>query len=245
MNCLLLHSQAIHASTACVDEPKMVTHIKTVLKSQVGDTLKIGVLGGALGRAVVAGIDDCVWLEKVQLDTPPPPKLPLTVVLAMPRPKVLRRLIMDMSAAGVAKIVLLHSYRSDKSYWHSPLLSRIDEFVLEGLMQGVDTIAPNIVMARRFRPFVEDELAKLGAPIAVLHPYDSVPFGQSLQSQRPQVIVIGAEGGFVPYELQLLQAQDAQFVAMGERILRTEAAVNAALGAYLAHAHKPNPATTA
>lgn len=235
MNCILLQDRQVQGCKGYIDDPKVVTHIKTVLNAQAGDALKIGVLGGNLGTAVVADIDDCVWLESVQLDTPPPPKLPLTVVLAMPRPKVLRRLIMDMSAAGVAQIVLMNSCRSDKSYWQSPLLARLDEFVLEGLTQGVDTIAPNIMMARRFRPFVEDELAKFGAPIAVLHPYDCLPFGQYLQAQHPQVIVIGAEGGFVPYELKLLQAQGAKLVGMGERILRTEAALNSALGAFLVH----------
>lgn len=236
MNCILLEQTSLTTFGACIDAPKTVAHIKTVLKAQVGDTLKVGVVGGCLGEAVIAKMDDCVWLEGLRLDTPPPKKLPLTVVLAIPRPKVLRRLVMDMSAAGVAKIVLMHSCRSDKSYWHSPLLKNLDAFVLEGLSQGVDTIVPNIVMARRFRPFVEDELAQLGAPIALFHPYNSLPFGQYLQAQHPQVIVIGAEGGFVPYELALLQAQGASLVGLGTRILRTEAALNAALGALLAFA---------
>lgn len=81
-----------------------------------------------------------VVLSQIILDQAPPPKLPLTVVLAIPRPKVLRRLFLDMTAMGISDIYLVNSYRSEKSYWQTPLLNHIDTYIKEGLQQSCDTV---------------------------------------------------------------------------------------------------------
>lgn len=228
MNVLLLPSAGIDNGTAVIEDTTQITHIHTVLKAQIGDTLKVGELGGQLGTGrIVSMSKNTVKLDGVCLETPPPPKRPITVVLALPRPKVLRRLIMDMTAMGVAHIVLMNSYRTDKSYWQSPLLARLDDFVLEGLQQGVDTVPPIITLEKRFKPFIEDRLSALPAPIVLAHPYG----GQSINTlPTPQTIIIGAEGGFIDYEVALIRAQGVEVVSLGARILRTEAVVNGLLG---------------
>ena len=246
MNCLLLPAanflQHNTPYSAQITAPEHMTHVHNVLNAQVGDSLKIGMLGGNLGTAVIDAINESsVQLGKVSLDTLPPAKLAVTVVLALPRPKVLRRLIMDMTALGVRDIILINSYRTQKSYWQSPMLSRLDEFVLEGLQQGVDTIAPTISLQKRFKPFIEDELAALITDRAlVAHPYSELSLADYLQQQAtdaalPSVVFIGSEGGWIDYEIALLQAQGCQAVNLGTRILRTEAAVNAILGQWLIH----------
>lgn len=235
MNVLILRSLAFDKpkNTATITEPAQLLHIQTVLKAGVGDTLKIGELGGHLGRAKICHLDDkaCV-LDDVCLDQAPPPKLGTTLILALPRPKVLRRLILDMTAFGVDKIVLINSVRTDKSYWGSPLLARLDEFVLEGLQQGVDSVPPDIVLAKRFKPFVQDDLPLMmtNKQAVVFHPYAKSHFDEG---ELPQIVVVGAEGGFVPYEIELLASVGVQAVTLGERILRTESAVSAVLGRWL------------
>lgn len=125
MNCILLPE-----NTKSISDPQQITHIKKVLKSQVGDSLTIAEMGGNIGKATITSINDHeVLLTDISLDKKPPAKLDLTVVLALPRPKVLRRLIMDMTSLGVNKLIIVNSYRTQKSYWQSPLLERIDEFV--------------------------------------------------------------------------------------------------------------------
>ncbi|WP_230659006.1 16S rRNA (uracil(1498)-N(3))-methyltransferase [Psychrobacter sp. I-STPA10] len=231
---LSAHKKCITAAQAVITDIDQVTHITHVLKSQVGDTLKIGQLQGNLGTGVITKIDaSSVHLANICLTKLPPAKLDLTLILALPRPKVLRRLIMDMTAIGVKQIVLLNSVRSQKSYWQSPLLKRIDEFLIEGLQQGVDTIPPTILLRQRFKPFVEDELpAWIKNKTAVIaHPQASQSFTQLIKEQgKPQLICVGAEGGWVDYEVALLQAQGVLTASLGERILRTEAAVNVLCG---------------
>ena len=247
MNCLLLpidnfvNADATSAQ-AYISDPKQIDHIRKVLGLQVGDSLKIGQLGGKLGSAIIDDMTPtAIQLREVQLTLAPPNKLDLTVVLALPRPKVLRRLIMDMTALGVAHIILINSYRSQKSYWQSPMLGRLDEFVLEGLQQSVDTIAPSITLEKRFKPFVEDKLPRLLTDIdgqaIVAHPYGALSLSAYLQrastDSLPKMVFIGSEGGWIDYEIELLAAQGCQALTIGSRILRTEAAVNVIVGQWL------------
>lgn len=246
MNCILLPAASFSNKSAHINAVAQIEHVNQVLGAKVGDTLKIGQLEGNLGTAVIADMTpERIDLCEVSLVTAPPPKLDLTVVLALPRPKVLRRLIMDMTALGVRDIILINSYRTQKSYWQSPMLSRLDEFLLEGLQQGVDTVAPRISLQKRFKPFVEDELVNLITNRAIVaHPYAELSFAQYVQQQLesselphrsvlPSMVFIGAEGGWIDYEVELLARQGCQAVHIGARILRTEAAVNAILGQWL------------
>jgi len=61
-----------------------------------------------------------------------------------------------------------------KSYWQSPLLKQIDDYVTLGLEQAGDCIAPQIEIQQRFKPFVEDILPSYisaQCPAYVAHPY--------------------------------------------------------------------------
>ena len=238
MNCILLPKNA-----KSINDPEQVTHIKEILKSKVGDSLTVGEMGGYIGKATIAQIrNDEVLLTDIILDKNPPEKLDLTVVLALPRPKVLRRLIMDMTSLGVNKLIIVNSYRSQKSYWQSPLLNRIDEFVFEGLQQAIDTVPPVIELKKRFKPFVEDEFPALLGNAVIAHPYTSQSWKTYLEAAKcrtntkdtmPKILCIGAEGGWIDYEVDLLCQHGCTSVSLGPRILRTEAVVNVLLGHWL------------
>ncbi|UNU73679.1 16S rRNA (uracil(1498)-N(3))-methyltransferase [Moraxella nasovis] len=239
MNVIVLKESCFNQNSAIITKANIITHIQNVLKPSVGDWLKIAKINGLMGVGKVQHLtDESVVLSDVCLDQLPPPKLDVTVILALPRPKVLRRLMIDMTAMGVDHIVLLNSYRTDKSYWGSPLLQRLDEFVIEGLSQGVDSVPPKITLAKRFKPFVQDELPSLMAGQAVVfHPYATQTFTDSMainiKTELPKVVIIGAEGGFIPYEIDLLGSVGVLSVSLGKRILRTESAVSAVLGHWL------------
>ena len=231
MNLLLLNLQQFDAERVTLTDPRQLKHIQQHLKLNIGDSIKIGVRDGLKGTATVAGLSDtALILENVLLTESPPPKLPLTLIIALPRPKVLRRLIMDAVTLGAERIILLHSYRVEKSYWQSPLLQQIDAYIQLGLEQAGDTIWPVIELKKRFRPFVEDELPQLcqDKMALVAHPYavQSCP----AQINQPCVLVIGCEGGFIPFEIDLLQKNGCQPVSLGARILRTETAVAHLIG---------------
>ena len=230
MNCILLPK-----NTKSIRDPKQIIHIKEILKSKVGDSLTIGEIGGNIGKATITQINNNeVLLTDIILNIKPPAKLDLTVILALPRPKVLRRLIMDMTSLGINKLIIVNSYRSQKSYWQSPLLNRIDEFVFEGLQQAIDTVPPVIEFKKYFKPFVEDEFPALLGNAVIAHPYATQTWKSYLDTNTmPRVLCIGAEGGWIDYEVDLLCLHGCKAVSLGQRILRTESVVNVLLGHWL------------
>ncbi len=236
MNLLLLDpSQIVSNQTdspyASITDLRRLAHIQQHLKLQVGDCIKIGQKNGLKGTATVKAIDEQqIILEQLKLDQPPPAKLPLILIVALPRPKVLRRLVMDAVTLGVEQLILIHSYRVEKSYWQTPFLQQLDSYIELGLEQAGDTTWPQVQCFKRFRPFVEDVLPALiqGKAAFVAHPYADQPMPSAIN--QPAVLVIGPEGGFIPFEIDLLAQNGVQAASLGGRILRTETAIFTLIG---------------
>lgn len=235
MNIILLPQDLLqnNQTNFTITDPLVIKHCHETLKPQIGDTIKVGIRNGNLGTAIVENFtQNLISLSQINCQTPPPKKLPLTVILAIPRPKVLRRLILDMTAMGVQKLYLVNSYRSEKSYWQTPFLTKIDDYIVEGLQQACDTVPMQVELKKRLKPFVEDELPSLidGKQAIIAHPYASKHFCQVYQSDRETVLVIGAEGGWIDYEVELFAKVGFTPAHIGQRILRTENAVSVLSG---------------
>ncbi|NNH87318.1 16S rRNA (uracil(1498)-N(3))-methyltransferase [Acinetobacter terrae] len=231
MNIVLLDPCQTESEIWSITSKRQLEHLKQHINVQVGDTLKVGIREGKRYLTeVVELMEQAVKLKPIQIESVPE-KLPVTLIVAMPRPKVLRRLIMDSVTLGVEKIILLHSYRVDKSYWQTPFLQQLDQYVTLGLEQAGDTIAPKIEIYKRFKPFVEDVLPGLittDCPAYVAHPYADMKMPFAID--HPCTIVIGPEGGFIPYEVDLLIKNGCQAVSLGNRIIRTETVIPYVLG---------------
>jgi len=230
MNLILLHQNEIADSSGLVRlQGRRFQHVLDVHRARVGDELCIGVLNGRIGTGKVVRLDRTILEMEVRLERMPPTALPLTLVLALPRPKVLRRVLRSVSSLGAKRIILLNAARVEKSYWQSPFLEQdaMNEQLMLGLEQARDTVLSTVRLCRLFKPFVEDELPGIMAGSAglVAHPYASEPCPRDMQG--PVTLAIGPEGGFIPYEIELLAACGFQVVRMGERILSTETAVPA------------------
>ena len=208
-------------------EGRRLRHILDVHMASIGDELMVGLAGGKTGLGRVTFISKEFLEMDVRLDGAPPAPLPLTLILALPRPKVLKRVIMSASSMGIKKIMLINAYRVEKSYWQSPVLSGEDlnkQLVL-GLEQARDTILPEIMLRPLFKPFVEDELPDIikGAVPVLAHPAASVPCPRNVCGHV--VLAVGPEGGFIPYEIEKLVSCGFSAVTIGDRILTVETAV--------------------
>jgi RsmE family RNA methyltransferase len=202
-------------------------HIRTVLQAEVGDSLRVGLLGGLCGQGLVEAVEPDGVRLRVVLTDPPPPRHRFDIVLALPRPKTLRRILRQCAEFGIANLHLLHSARVEKSYWQSPLLqpAALEEALLAGLERSRDTIAPRVHLHRRFRPFVEDQLSGIcaGRPCWLAHM--DAPLALAEAPPVPAVVMIGPEGGFVPFEIQLAEAVSARRVCLGARTLSVDTAL--------------------
>jgi RsmE family RNA methyltransferase len=207
-------------------------HVANVHRASIGDELTVGVANGRIGRGEVLSIDDDAVEMRVTLGSDPPPALPLTLVLALPRPKVLNRVIAAATSMGIKHIVLINAWRVEKSYWKSPRLSpenlRLQSIL--GLEQARDTILPRIELQRLFRPFVENELPRLaaGTRALVAHPRASAECPRDVR--QAVTLAIGPEGGFIDEEIASLHRAGFEVVTVGDRVLRVETAVAAVVG---------------
>lgn len=231
MNLLLLHDADFIAIDRVRITDRRLQHLNNVNKASVGQSLRAGRLGGLQGQASLLSISNTAAELQVDLQQPAPAKLPITLVLALPRPKMLRRTLQTIASMGVEKLVLVNSYRVEKSFWQTPFLlpDAINAELILGLEQARDTVLPEVILAKRFKPFVEDDLPAITANTRglVAHPGDYPDCPRALS--EPVTLAIGPEGGWIPYEVELLVKAGLQPVQLGERILRVETAVPALL----------------
>ncbi len=232
MNLVLVFDDDFTAPGRAVLRGRRAAHVREVHRATAGDELVVGLAGGKIGRGRLISVADAIEMDVV-LDRDPPPPLAVTLVIALPRPKVLNRVIAAVTSLGVKRIVLINAWRVEKSYWRSPRMSdeNLRAQAIAGLEQARDTILPSIETRRLFRPFVEGELPKIieGTTALLAHPY--APDKSPPMLHGPLTIAIGPEGGFIDKEIESLTKVGFRAVTMGPRILRVETAVAAMLGA--------------
>jgi len=199
---------------------RRMRHVCEVHRAAAGDWLRVGRLGGKLGRGRVLRLDDACLEMEVELDREPPPRLPLVLLLALPRPRVLRRILVAIASLGVEELVLINAWRVEKSFWESESLlpERIETQLRLGLELAGDTRLPRVGLARLFRPFVEDELPArcAGRRLLVAHPGAEAACPSA--GGHPVTLAIGPEGGFVSSEIASLARAGFECVHLGGRI---------------------------
>jgi RsmE family RNA methyltransferase len=227
MNLALLFDSDFLAPDRALLTGRRRVHLEAVLKASKGDRIPVGRVNGSMGSGEIIRLTDSEAELAVTLNSPPPAALPLSLVMAMPRPKMFRRVLQTATALGVKDIWLLNAWKVEKSFWQTPWLedeALTDNMVL-GLEQAMDTVMPKVHIRKLFKPFVEDELPVLigDRTALVAHPGTGTPCPTHLNA--PTVLCIGPEGGFIPYEVEKLEAAGCQPVHLGRRILRVETAV--------------------
>lgn len=235
MNLILLHPRELTDQHATLTG-RRAEHIRKILRSKIGDSVRVGMLGGLLGTGRIREMDGESIVLQVHLTTEPPAAPPTDLILAVPRPIMLKRVLAQAVSMGVDRIFLINANRVEKSFFNSTLIQNnaFAEPLLLGLEQAIDTRPPEISVHPRFRPFVEDFLPELLADCRIrllAHPEGDQSIAQAaggLFDQRV-VIAIGPEGGWVDFEVQRFKEQGFAPFSLGARILRVDTAVPALL----------------
>lgn len=201
-------------------------HILEIHKAEPGKKLTVGLLNEKMGTGEILKIDDELVRMKVCLEEDPPEPAKIEIVMAMPRPKVFKRIIQDLTTMGVKNIYIIKTWKVEKSFWNSPKLNEksLKEAIVLGLEQGKDTIMPNIKIFKRFRPFIEDEIPGIiiGKKAIVAHPISDKSRIETDEKDQSIVLAIGPEGGFIDYEVEMFKRYGFECISLGDRILRVE-----------------------
>jgi RsmE family RNA methyltransferase len=224
-------------------------HLLQVLKVEIGDTLRAGIIDGPKGTARIASVDGgSVRLQFTATD-PPTQRGGNVLIMAIPRPVVLSRCLRSAAVLGYGRVLLIRSRRVEKSHLLSHVFhpDAINKELLLGLEQGRRTCLPRVEVYPRFRPFVEDALPALGLPAAriladpdaatsslellqatLLSPRNMPPTAP--RATPSYCLALGPEGGWVPFELQRFEQAGFRTLRFGEAPLRVESALSLITG---------------
>lgn len=226
MNLILLEPEEAAQGVVCLDD-RRGRHIRDIHRAVPGDTLRVGILGGAMGTATVQSVDaGAVTLRLEALTQPPPAAARLSLCVALPRPPTLHKVLQQVTAMGVKELVFFHARRVEKSFWQSSAATDAGArpHLLLGLEQGRDTVLPEVRWCRGFRQFVDEVLPGLterASRSMFAHVGAAAPCPTDGDGG---LVVVGPEGGFVPFEVERLQAAGLTPVGLGARPLRVETA---------------------
>ena len=239
MNLLLLYESDRIAGDRFAVTGTRARHVRDVLRAATGDSVRVGLLEGPVGTGLIDRLDAVRDEVRLELDcafeSPRAPVRPaVDLLLAVPRPKVLKRVLVDVASFGIDRLVLMRSWRVDKSYLSSRVLEPTvyEPLLHQGLMQGRSTRSPRVTFEPLFRPFVEGRAAELFGESRrlVAHPSaKSAVTSLSLGVAERVAIAVGPEGGWRPDEIASFERAGFVPVSAGERTLRVEAACVALL----------------
>lgn len=223
---------------AHLDGPR-AAHLRNVLKAAPGQSVRVGVLDGPLGLATVRSIATESVVLTCTLDPGAPPRPRVDLLLALPRPKVMRRLWAQLSALGVSRIILTNAERVERPYFDSHVIEPdcYRPLLVEGLQQAKDTALPKVSVHRRLKGLIEDELDGLvgeglrlvADPAGSRSVRDATNGHPGGGSPARVLLAIGPEGGWNAFELQLFEAHGFHRVSSGPRTLRSDTACLALL----------------
>ncbi|MCK4887608.1 MAG: RNA methyltransferase [Planctomycetes bacterium] len=215
-------------------------HVFGVLKSKVGDELRVGMVDGGKGVGVVEAISKgevvlkCEFEEKAESM-----QVGIDLVCALPRQQTVKKVLHSAAAMGVGRIFFIRANRVEKSYFEASVLEEdnIRRFLIEGLSQGGKTAMPVVSVHRYFKKFFEDELGDVeknfgGYDVKLLAEFSTEKMLSEfdLGVGKRVLLAIGPEGGWVDFEVGLMEGVGFEKFFLGPWTLRVENAVVAAIG---------------
>lgn len=235
MNVVLLEPGEIDADGRVRLSGERARHVREVLALGVGQRLRVGVIDGPLGTAEIVALegDELTLACALEAEAPPVPRVDL--LLALPRPKVLARLLSPIAQLGVGRLILSGAWKVERFYFDAHVLSP-DEHrpkLLEGLAQAKDTRVPRVSVHRSIAYLLDHELDGMvgdAARIAVdPSASDALEAVVSRNDAARIVLCVGPEGGFTGRELDHLVHRGFALASLGVRVLRSDVATVAAL----------------
>ncbi|MBE6369285.1 MAG: 16S rRNA (uracil(1498)-N(3))-methyltransferase [Lentisphaerae bacterium] len=235
MNTILLEkSDFIAPDVVCIADSR-AEHMRKILKCRIGSTCKVGLLNDQLGTGEVLALDDKTAQMRVNLTTPAPPVTDLVLACAMQRPQTYKKVLHIAITMGVKKLLFFGSFKVEKSYWDSPVLSGeiFKREAVAALEQCCDTVMPQVEYCRYFKQFADELLPELSCNRTVYLAHPACQGSFPARPQLPALLLMGPEGGFTDYEINHLLEAGAVGGTLGPRILRTETALAALLGRFI------------
>jgi RsmE family RNA methyltransferase len=233
MNIVLFEKSEITRGSVLLEGDR-ARHIVKILRSVPGDTIKVGEIGGNSGKGVITELSrrpPYRVLLKIFLTEKVFPKPEIDIMLALPRPIMLKRIFYQATELGVGSLFIVNAKRVEKSFWDSNLIDSVNyrQHLLKGMEQAIDTRIPEVLFFRGFKPFMDREfsvLKKHYKHLLIAHPFCPSTLSERIQEPGGRVLLaVGPEGGWIDYEIERMTDAGFKAFSIGNRILRVDTAV--------------------
>jgi RsmE family RNA methyltransferase len=198
-------------------------HLRETVGLAIGGTFHVGVENGLRGIATVEAFTPRLAFS-VAWEKSPQARLPLTVLVGLPRPQTAKKVLHDLASLGAERIIFFESEKGDPGYLTSSLWKEGEwcEHVLKGTEQACSTLVPEVTRVGS----LAEALIGLDANAwkLALDPYEATGAPEISSPAKAAVLAIGPERGFGDSERAALRINGFAFAHLGDRILRVEAA---------------------
>ena len=214
---------AAEAETGLPPDDARSRHLRTTVGLAVGGTFHVGIENDRRGLATITALTPTFTFE-VAWEKTPQARLPLTVLVGLPRPQTAKKVLHDLASLGAARIIFFEAEKGDPGYLLSSLWKDGEwrDHALKGTEQACSTLVPEVKRVAS----LDAALAEIGdgAWKLALDPYEAAESPTAPAAATTAVLAIGPERGFGDGERRALRAAGFAFAHLGDRILRVEAA---------------------
>ena len=209
-------------------------HLRETIGLAVGGSFHVGIENGLRGIATITALSPRLKFT-VAWEKNPQPRLPLTVLVGLPRPQTAKKVLHDLASLGAARLVFFESEKGDPGYLTSSLWKDGEwrEHVLKGTEQACSTLVPEVTRVASLAEAIG--LVDAAAWKLALDPYEATGAPELSSPAEAAVLAIGPERGFSDDERATLRQAGFAFAHLGDRILRVEAAALVGGALMLAH----------
>lgn len=231
MNICLFKQEEINQPLSIKDERG--EHIIKILHKKEGDIFSAGIINGKAGLAVITKIDEQGIHFSFKSETEGKPLYPLKMIIGLPRPIQLKRLLRDIAALGVCEVHLTGTELGEKSYMQSNLVEHgtAYQMLVDGTVQAASTHVPELYLHKTLPEclsYIEEKSGSNELKLCLdnVNPCGSLMNVLQNQKEKPESIIaaIGSERGWTQKERELLEKAGYLRVGMGPRVMRTETA---------------------
>ncbi|MCO6431449.1 MAG: RNA methyltransferase [Deltaproteobacteria bacterium] len=241
MNSILLLAQDLESPASATLKGDRARAVQLRHSLKPGVRTKAALLNGLRGHVtVIEASPDKISLQ-LELNQPPPPRRSIDLIVAVPRPQTVKKVISLSTIAGIRSLTFVRSEHTEKSYLSSKSLREEEIFrqVELGLEQAFDSVPPEIVIFDSFWSFKKERLESSipGRAGFLAHAGERSSglqvFTAALKGCASAALAIGPESGWSLKEHEVFIEHGFHKISLGERIFRVEQAAAVLLGQLL------------
>lgn len=211
------------------DDPR-AAHIKDVLKIACEGEIYAGIANRKLFKTKVVKCANGYKFEMTDKELPNPARQALFLCVPFTRPQIAKRIMFEAACFGVEKLAFYVADKGDESYLKSSAYAseEVEKNLIKGAEQACSTFLPEFAKLTS----LDEAIEFCGICEIKIAPdiYEaSAEFSELAQKGANTALIFGGERGFSNEERRKLRTEGFTLASLGERVLRTDSAIIAAL----------------